>query len=183
MHVPRVNTCSNLSKIRFHEKFLLLLTCANATVVSAGYHTTVLASTILPECTQSLKGSSLICAGKYNITWLYNIHYLGRKSQLAPVLSSLPEWVQQQLTVLRTEEPLQCHCLSGLLWSTSFHDEAQNNFPPTHSPVTKTHYFKTSICLVDLTQTQSNFVSARNRRFLKRNYASKQPSPRTGNSG
>lgn len=32
-------------------------------------------------------------------------------------------------------------------------------------------------------QTQSNFVSARNRRFFNRNYASKQPSSRTGNTG
>lgn len=55
-------------------------------------------------------------------------------------------------TLLGTEEPLQGHCISGLLWGTSFHGKAQNKSPPTpaHSPVTKTHYFKTSICLADL---------------------------------
>lgn len=54
-------------KSRLHEKFLLPFTCTNAIVVSAGYDSIV--STILPESTQNLKGSSLICAGKYNITW------------------------------------------------------------------------------------------------------------------
>lgn len=56
-------------KSRFHSKFLLPFTCTNAIVVSARYHMTVLVSTILPKSTQNLKGSSLICAGKYNITW------------------------------------------------------------------------------------------------------------------
>lgn len=34
-------------------------------------------------------------------------------------------------TLLRAEEPLHCHCLSGLLWATSFHDQGTEQFPPT----------------------------------------------------
>lgn len=46
-------------------------------------------------------------------------------------------------TLLRNDEPLQCPCLSGLLWGTSFHDKAQNNFPPPqHTPQWPKHVLK-----------------------------------------
>lgn len=67
--------------------------------------------------------------------------------------SSLPEWVQQQRVTHCWELKNHFRVTAFLGFSGAPLSMARHRtIPPTpaHSPVTKTHYFKTSICLADL---------------------------------
>lgn len=109
------------------------------------------------------------------ITALTNAKHLYRITAAAAVYRTLLRIV------------INCFSVFTFLQGVSF--KATNNFslpppPSVHSPRQPEQTLQNiyHFCLVHL-KTHSNFIPARNRRFSNSNYASKQPSPRTGNSG